>query len=213
MPRNTPSAVTGLGSPEAAGMALQAGDIAGVLARVHQVGGRDADVLGGPVLAADVLDRAAEGLEQGRRLLGAAVADDHGLAAAQLQVGHGVLVGHGPREPQRVVQRRLGVGIGPHAAAAGGGAAGRGMHGDDAFQAGFFVGEGVDAFVALEGGGIEQGHAADIADAWETELRPPLRPTGPRSQPRGRGAARRPLGRAPSGSAARRRAAARRDRG
>ena len=69
MPRNTPSAVTGLGSPEAAGMAFEAGHVAGVLARVHQVGGRDADVLGGPVLAAHVLDRAAEGLEQRRGLL------------------------------------------------------------------------------------------------------------------------------------------------
>jgi hypothetical protein len=155
-------------------VAGQACDITGGLARVHQVGGRDAHVFGRPVLARDVLDRATEGLEQRWRLLGAGIADDHGLAAPQVQVGHGVLVGHGAREPQSVLERRLGGRERPHAAAAGGGPSGGGMHGDDAFQAGFFVEEGVDAFMALEGGGIEQGHAADIAMLGK-ELRLPLR--------------------------------------
>ena len=115
------------------GVSGQAGHIAGGLAGVGQIRGRDADVLGRPVFAADILDRPAQGLEQGRRLLGAGIADDHRLAAAQLQVGHGVLVGHGARQAQGVDHRRLGRGERPHAAAAGGRAAGG------------------DALVALEG--------------------------------------------------------------
>jgi hypothetical protein len=56
------------------------------------------------------------------------------------------------------------------------------MHGDDAFQAGFFVEEGVDAFVALEVIGIEQGHAADITMLGK-ELRLPLRLPRPPHNP------------------------------
>ena len=73
-------------------MAVQAGDEAGPLAGVHQVGRRGAHVLRRPVAAPHGLHRLAKGLEQGRRLARAAVPDDHRLAAAEVEVGHGVLV-------------------------------------------------------------------------------------------------------------------------
>jgi hypothetical protein len=37
------------------------------------------------------------------------------------------------------------------------------MHGDDGLEAGSFIAERVDGFMALESGGIEQGHAWDFA--------------------------------------------------
>ena len=100
------------------------------------------------------------------------------------------------------------------------GPAGRGMHGDDAFEAGFFVEEGVDAFVALEGGGIEQGHAADITGSGGRNCA--CLYAGPVAEQPRSGAGRRlhltlrrmvACRRARWGSAARRTAAARRDRG
>jgi hypothetical protein len=132
------------------GVAFQAGDILGGAAGGDQVGRRDADVLGRPVLAGQAVDGAAEGLEQLRRLLAAGVANDHGLAAAEVQVCHGVLVRHALRQPQGVGHSSVGAGIVPHAAAASGRTARGGVDGDNRLQAGFFVKERVYAFVSLE---------------------------------------------------------------
>ena len=53
-------------------MALEAGDEARRLAGVGEVGRADADVLGRPVAAAQLLDRPAQRLEQRRRLVAGA---------------------------------------------------------------------------------------------------------------------------------------------
>src|SRR5690606_11355679 len=84
---------------------LQAQDVFGDLARFGDVLDRGADVFGGVVVAAQAVQIAAEGMEQLRRLLGAAVADDNRLAAAHLQVRDGVLVAHALGQAQHVFQR------------------------------------------------------------------------------------------------------------
>jgi hypothetical protein len=54
----------------------------------------DADVLGGDVTAVERVDEAAEGAEQRLGLVLRGIADDHCLAAAQVQARHRRLVGH-----------------------------------------------------------------------------------------------------------------------
>ena len=96
---------------------------------------RGADVLGGDVPAAELLDGVAEVAQRRLAALRASTGPgehDHALAAAQRQAGDGGLVGHRAREPQRVAHRGAGVVVAPHAAAAQRRAARGGVHGDDA---------------------------------------------------------------------------------
>ena len=66
-----------------------------------EVGVVRADVARGQVAAAQRLDEPAVGAQQRLGLVGARVADDHGLAAAEVEPGEAVLVGHRPRERER----------------------------------------------------------------------------------------------------------------
>ena len=74
------------------------------------------------------------------------------LPPPSADAGHGVLVRHRPREPQRIVDRRLVVRVGPHPHAAAGRAERGGVDGDQAVQPGRPVMEGVQRLVVLEGG-------------------------------------------------------------
>ena len=72
-----------------------------------------ADVLGGDVTPAEALDKTSVRAEQKlttRRLI---VANDDGLAAAQIETGNGVLVGHAPRQTQRIDDRVVIAGVAP----------------------------------------------------------------------------------------------------
>src|ERR1700719_4664747 len=80
IPRQTPSAVFGPGSPPGAPGAR---DMARRARHARHVGHRRADVLGRDVASAERVDEAAEGFEQLRRLRLARLADDDGLAAAE----------------------------------------------------------------------------------------------------------------------------------
>ena len=58
-----------------------------------------ADIFSRHILPADGVDQPAEGFEQCGSLVALRIADDHRLAAAEPQVGHGILVAHAAREP------------------------------------------------------------------------------------------------------------------
>jgi hypothetical protein len=73
---------------------VHAGDELGLAEHVFHVVDVDADVLGGDVAAAQRLDELAERTEQRLGLVGGRIADDHGLAAADVQARDRVLVGH-----------------------------------------------------------------------------------------------------------------------
>ena len=93
--------------------------VAGLAGDDVEVGVVGADVAGGEVPAAQRLDEPAVGAQQRLGLVGARVADDHGLAAAEVEPGEAVLVGHRPG--QRAARRRrrpssLGVRVEPGAA-------------------------------------------------------------------------------------------------
>ena len=93
------------------------------------------DVLAGDVDPAEPVDEPPQGAEQHLALLAPRVADDHALAAPQVHPRGGVLVGHAPREPERVFD---GVHLGrvrPHPGAPGGRAEGGVVDGDDGPQA------------------------------------------------------------------------------
>jgi hypothetical protein len=97
--------------------------------QLHVVEG-GADVLARLVLAVQGLDEAAHGAHEAFRLLRLRIADDDGLAAAEVDARGGVLVGHAAAQTQRVHDRLLLRGIRPHSEAAAGGAEGGGVNGD-----------------------------------------------------------------------------------
>src|SRR5690625_2879891 len=118
---------------------MHAGDVFGLAVHVFHVVDVDADILGGDVAAVERVDVTAEGTEQCLGLVRRRVADDHRLAAAQVQAGHRVLVGHAARQAQHVVERLLLGLVGPHAQTAQGWAEDGVMDGDDGCQAGILV--------------------------------------------------------------------------
>jgi hypothetical protein len=127
-------AVAGVRPGIAADRALgdrQAGDVAGLLRDRDHVGDAHPDILGGDVAAAEPLDGAAVGGEHLGRLGAVLVGEDHRLAAAERQAGHGVLEAHPARQAKNVADRVARLGIMPEADAAGGGAEMGGMDGDD----------------------------------------------------------------------------------
>ena len=114
-----------------------------------------ANVLGGDVAAAQRIDVAAEGAEQYLGLVRLRIADDHRLAAAHVEPGQRILVGHRPAQPQHIGQRLVGAGVRAHAHAAQGGAQGGVVDGDDRLQAGIVVVAEHHLFVAGGGEGFE----------------------------------------------------------
>ena len=109
-----------------------AGDVVHVLAE-------GADVAGGVVAAVERLHEAAVGAQQGLGLDPGRVADDHGLAAAEVEPGQRRLVGHPAGEVEDVVERVLLGGVGVEAGAAQGRAERGGVDGDDRLQPGRLV--------------------------------------------------------------------------
>ena len=83
-----------------------------------EVGVVGADVARGQVAPAERLDEPAVGAQQRLGLVGAGVADDDGLAAAEVEAGEAVLVRHARREGQDVGEggRLVGVRVEPRAA-------------------------------------------------------------------------------------------------
>ena len=139
-------------APDFAAGDRQPGDEAGLLAHRDHVGDRHADVFGGDVIAAEPIDRAAERREHLGRLGAIRVGEHDRLAAAERQPGHGVLVAHPARQPQRVGQRVGVIGIMPHPRAARGGPEVGRMHRDDRAQPALRVGDEMKRFVRVEVG-------------------------------------------------------------
>ncbi|MCY1544389.1 hypothetical protein D9M68_802680 [compost metagenome] len=86
------------------------------------------------------------------------VADDHGLATAQRQVGQGRLVGHATGQAQDIAQGLFVVHVGPHAAAAQGRAEVAVVNGDDGLEAGCLVVAEDHLLVIIELDMVEDGH-------------------------------------------------------
>ena len=95
-----------------------AGDVGALAGDVVHVVGEGADVAGGVVAAVERLDEAAVGTQQALGLQRGRVADDHGLAAAEVEAGQRRLVGHAAREVEDVADGVVGGGVGVEAGAA-----------------------------------------------------------------------------------------------
>ena len=134
---------------------VHAGDVVGLLEHVFHVVDVDANVLGRDVAAAQRIDETAEGAEQALGLVAGRIADDHALAAAQVQASHRGLVGHAAGQAQHVVQRFLLRLVWPHAQAAERGAKRGVVHGDDRLQAHILVLAEHDLLVAQQADGLE----------------------------------------------------------
>jgi hypothetical protein len=127
---------------------VHAYDAVGLLVDVVHVIDRGADVLGRDVAAAERADEAAERAEQALGLVGLGVADEHRLAASEVEPRHRRLVGHAARQPEHVLERFLIGRIGPHPQAAQRGAECRVVNGHDGSQAAVLVLEKDDLLVA-----------------------------------------------------------------
>ena len=164
MPRNTPSEVCGPGSPPTSPRRIgKAGDELGRARDLDHVGDAHADVLGGDVAAAKMRRPPCRTRAACRASWCAScVGQDHRLAAAERQARHGVLVAHAARQPQRVGQRLVVLGIMPEAGAAGRGAEVGRMDGDDRPQAALLVGDEMHVFVRVEiGQAPGRGHGVE----------------------------------------------------
>ena len=140
---------------EAAEALRQPDDVLGARGDQAHVGRRRADVLRRDVAAAEQLDGVGE-VEQHRvaqlvRELGARLDADDALAAAEADAGDGRLEGHARREPQRVRDRRAGVGVCGHPAAAERGPELRRVHRDDRVRAAARTAADVDQLVVDAG--------------------------------------------------------------
>ncbi len=165
-------AIGGLGRRVAAkgALARHAADVAGLRAGGDHVFHRGADVFGGDVAAVQRFDHAAEGTEQ----LGAVGlrrgAQDHGLAAAEGQVGQRILVGHALRQAQGVGQGIALGRVGPVAAAAKRGAKAGAVDGDDGLQAGLGIGGERDTLVGRAFASAEQAAGGLCIDAFSQSV-------------------------------------------
>ncbi len=137
-----------LGGPAGGPAALPGDDV-----HVRDIG---ADVARGHVAPAERRHEAAVGQEQCLGLDQLRVADDHGLAAAVVEAGHGVLVRHAARQVQRVRDGFLFGGVRVEAGPAEGRAQSGGVQGDDGLEAAGAVLADHDLLVATLIG-VEQG--------------------------------------------------------
>ncbi len=108
-----------------------AGDEARLARDQVHVGAVGAHVAGRVVAAAERLDNPAVGAQQGLGLVATGVADDDGLAAAEVEPRQRGLVGHAAGEGQRVGHGLGARGVRVEARAAEGGAEGGGVDRDD----------------------------------------------------------------------------------
>ena len=101
---------------------------------------------------------AGVGPQQRLGLVPGRVAEDHGLAAAEVEAGGGGLVGHGPGQAQHVLQA-LGLGrVGVEAGAAEGRPQAGGVDGDDGPQPGTPVVAEHDLLVVVAPDALEDVH-------------------------------------------------------
>ena len=135
----------------------QAGYVLGFHADVLHVLGGHVHVLGRDVLAVQVLHEAAELAQQGFGLQRLGVANDDGLAAAQVQARDGGLVGHAAAQAQHVVQGFHVGSVVPHAGAAQRGPKHRVMDADNGFEARLVVVAKHDLLVLVLGNLAENG--------------------------------------------------------
>ena len=146
---------------------VQADDVLGFLVDGFEVAAGGSDVGGGEVAAAESVDEAAPGAEETLGLVGARVADDDALAAAQVQAGGRRFVGHGLGEPESVGQCVGLGGVGPHSGAAAGGAEGSIVNRDDAAEAGLGVAVHGDLLVTVFDHLVENVHCiASSINVW-----------------------------------------------
>ncbi len=98
----------------------EAADMLGGLCNHPHIGFARTGILGGDVVAVQRIDQPAHGAQQFRGLVATRVGDDHGLAAAQRQVGQRRLVGHAAGQAQHIGQCLIVTGVGEDAQAAQG---------------------------------------------------------------------------------------------
>src|SRR5579885_337517 len=134
---------------------VHAGDEFGLAEHPLHVVDVDADVFGGDVAAVERIDETTERAEQRLGFVLGRIADDHRLAAAQVQAGDGVLVGHAAGQAQHVVDRLGFALVRPHAQTAQRRAEHGVVNGDDGLQARLLVVAEDDFLVARGGDGFE----------------------------------------------------------
>ena len=139
-----------------------AGDEVALAGDVVHVQGVGADVAGGEVATVQRLHEAAVGAQQRLGLRGRRVADDDGLAAAEVEAGQRVLVGHPTGEGQHVAQRLVGARVGVEAGAAQTGAERGAVERDDRAQTGAGV-VAEDDLLVLGGEFEDVGHGATFS--------------------------------------------------
>jgi hypothetical protein len=148
----------GEGRGIAAAARAAAEHVAGLAAGLVHPGGRGAGVCAREVAPAHGLDGAAEGAEQGRRLVPRRIAEDHALAAAEGEPGHRRHEGHALREPQDVGERIPLARVRPHPAAADGRTEGCVVHRHDGPEAAVVVADETHLLVPVELRMAEQLH-------------------------------------------------------
>jgi len=134
--------------------------VPGLAADEVHVGLGRADVLGRDVAPPECLDEAAVGPNEGLTASPGGIAEDHRLAAAEVEAGCRRLVGHAPGQPQDVGEGVVLRGVRVEAGAAQGGAESGGVDGDDRPQAGRPVVAVHDLLVVVRSDAVEHVHAA-----------------------------------------------------
>ncbi len=95
---------------------------------------RRSDIFRGDIAAAHMVDSTAEGLEQFRGLVGAGIADNDGLSAAEVDPRQRGFVGHATGQTQHVGEGFRFVCIVPHTGSTECRSEGRIMNSDNRFQ-------------------------------------------------------------------------------
>ena len=163
-----PEGGVGRGIARAAMRGIDAGDVAGHAADHLHVLDRGAAVLGGDVVAAQVVDELTERAEQRGAIEAALGLDQHRLAAAVVEAGQGGLVGHAAGQPQRVDERVALAVVVDEAAAAQRGAQTGVVDRDDGLKSAGLVALEVDLAIAVLGQQIEDSHGRLITRAGRT---------------------------------------------
>jgi hypothetical protein len=127
----------------------QTGDERRLAANLDHVRDTHADVLRRDVAAAQMIHGLAEHVQHIGRLR-LVVGDDDRLTSTKRQAGHGILIAHPPRQPQRILQAVRRIIVTPIAAAACRRAQMGGVDGDDRFQPAFLVPDEVQVLVRVE---------------------------------------------------------------
>jgi hypothetical protein len=115
--------------------AAETGNVTGAAGHRAQVRDAHPHVLGGHITATQLVHPGAEHLELPAAEGPALLAENDAFAAAEGNVGQGVLVGHALGQTQRILQGAAGVRVHPVPASARGRAQQRAVDGDDGAQA------------------------------------------------------------------------------